>query len=327
MYAGLSQSYQWNMMNQNNAVTNRVVQMLKEGTQVTTAMLASDLNIIRNRLRSPLHQKILEALKIGESGSGSPDGSILLMYSTEIKIPIYLPFIILQTKPGVYGGIIFLNQCECVKGDAEYTTNTRKLKVALECCYVALRFMQHDLITSPKLTSTQIIRPAAKIYSHVMVECLNRKFNVKLDQTVCNQVMFMMSRFFITTVLGYHPSTDVMENYCMYECLNPDVGSIRLVSDQFSDADLLDISTFIQKLATVPELKGRLGKLTVSSFVEMYVNMYNAPMTLSMEVFPYLFFNIVSVVQATYINNYHMLKQIVGDDGMRLYSHIVTMLN
>lgn len=324
MYAGLAQSYQWNMMNQHNVVTSRIMQILKTGTQVKTSMIASDLNIIRNRLRSPLFNQILEALKYGETDSAN--GSIVLMFSNEIKIPIYLPFIILQTKPGTYGGVVFLNHCECVQNESEYVTNTKRLKVALESCYVALRFMQPDLVNSPKLTSPTIIRPSTKIYSHIMVECLNRKFNIKLDRTVCNQIMFMMSRYFITTVLGYHPSTDVLENYCMYECLTPDVGSIRLVNDQFTEDDFKDISTFLNKLVTIQELKGRLGKLTVSAFVEMYVNLYNAPMILAMEVFPYLFFNIVSVTQATYVNNYHMLKTIVGDDGMKLYSSIVTML-
>ena len=94
----------------------------------------------------------------------------------------------------------------------------------------------------------------------------------------------------------------------------------------FSPEDFENISTFITKLSSIPELKGRIGKLTVSGFVESYVNMYNAPMTLSLESFQYLVFNVISVLQTTYVNNYHMLKNIIGDDGSKLYAQLVAIL-
>jgi hypothetical protein len=58
----------------------------------------------------------------------------------------------------------------------------------------------------------------------------------------------------------------------------------------------------------------------------MFVTLYNAPMTLALEVFPYLIYNILSVLQTTYVNNYHMLKNIVGDDGTKLYGYLVSIL-
>jgi hypothetical protein len=117
-----------------------------------------------------------------------------------------------------------------------------------------------------------------------------------------------------------------MENFCLYELKNADLNSIRVVNDRFEVADFENIGTFISKLVTVPELQGRIGKMNVNAFVQMFVTLYNAPMTLALEVFPYLIYNILSVLQTTYVNNYHMLKNIVGDDGTKLYGYLVSIL-
>lgn len=318
MYANLSNSYQWNMMNQNGSITNRISDILSNGRQVTPEEISTALNTIRNRLRSPLIVQIIDSLK---------NGRINMVYAEQIKIPLYLPFIVLQPSKGTYAGVVFLNHCECSPGENEYNVDSRKLKVSLESCYLALRMIELDTAHNTKLVSPSIIRPATKIYAHSVIECINRKYSVKLDQTVYNQVIYMVSRYFIGTVLGYNPDSATMENYCMYNCNNPDLGSIRIVNDQFSHEDFKNISTFITKLTNIPELQGRIGKLNVSSFIQMYVNLYNAPMTLALETFSYLVYNIIAVLNMTYVNNYHMLKNIVGDEGSKLYAQLITILS
>ncbi|MCM1219756.1 MAG: hypothetical protein NC548_35185 [Lachnospiraceae bacterium] len=316
MYASLGSSYQWNMMNQNGAVTNRIAEVLKNERAVTPEQLATAFSTIRNRVRSPIMNQLMDAIKKGD---------IVMVFAETVKIPLYLPFIVLQAN-GKYTGVVFLDHCECTPGETEYNVDPRKLKVSLESCYFALRMMAMDSAHSTKLVSPDLIRPATKIYTHSLIECINRKYSIKLDQIIYNQVSFMISRFFIGTVLGYNPDSSIMENFCLYDLKNPEIGIIRIVNDQFTPDDMKNVSTFITKLVDVPELKGRIGKLNVSSLVQMYVSLYNAPMTLALEVFPYLVYNILSVIQTTYVNNYHMLKNIIGDDGNKLYGHLVAIL-
>ena len=63
MYASLSKSYQWNMMNHNNAITNRISDVMKNGTQVSPDQVSMALKTIQNRLRSPLMTQINDSLK------------------------------------------------------------------------------------------------------------------------------------------------------------------------------------------------------------------------------------------------------------------------
>ncbi len=316
-YANLSNSYQWNLMNTNNALTDRIAEAMKTGKQVTLAQLETAFKAIQNRVKSPIYNQLIKSVK---------DERIVMVYCEQVKIPLYLPFVVIKGGATGLTGIVFLNHCECVPGETEYTVDPRKLKVSMESCYFAIRMMEMDISGNPKLTSPSIIRPASKIYTHTVTECINRKYTIKLDQNIYNSVSFMVSRFFINTVLGYNPDYDTVENFCLYDLKNPDLSSIRIVNERFEVGDFTDFSKFLTKLVSVPELQGRIGKLNVNTFLQMFISLYNAPMTLALEVFPYLVYNILSVLQTTYVNNYHMLKNIIGEDGGKLYGYLVAIL-
>ena len=187
---------------------------------------------------------------------------------------------------------------------------------------MALKFV--ELNKSPKLTAVNIVRPASKIYAFMVAECINRKHSIKLDPDTFNQVLFILSRFFIKTVMGATFDDEQLETYCLYNCTNPNLQAIRRVTDQFTDKDYENIATVLTKMASIPQLKNRLGKLTVSNFLESYINIYDAAMLLALENFSYFVYNVISVLNSTYVNNYHVLKQIVGKDGVSLYSALIT---
>ena len=317
-YANLSDSYQWNLMNTNNTISGRIAEIMKTGKQITPVEISTTLKTIQNRVRSPIYNQMANAIA---------SGRMIMVFCESVKVPLYLPFVLLRGQNHLQTGIVFLNHCECTKGETEYIADPRKLKVSLESCYFALRMMDLDAAHNPKLTAPSLIRPSSKIYTNIVTECINRKYTIKLDQSAYNQIFFMISKFFIKTVLGYNPDSSTIENFCLYELKNPDIGAIRIVNDQFDEAeDFKDFGKFMSKLVSIPQLQGRIGKLNVNTFIQMYVTLYNATMTLALEVYPYLVYNILSVLQTTYVNNYHMLKNIVGDDGSKLYGYLVSIL-
>ena len=119
---------------------------------------------------------------------------------------------------------------------------------------------------------------------------------------------------------------DIMDSYCIMGCNNPNVPLLKQTLADFKDEDFVNIQTVITALANHPRLKSRLGKLTVSGFIESYINMYDSPMMLALENFPYFVFNILSVNARTYINRYQLLENTVGDDGKKLYGALVTTI-
>ena len=315
MYSPLSNSYEWQILNKDGQATDKVAEALKTGTTVTFEMMPNTFSRLRNRLKSPIMSKITEAVK---------NGTIQMVYTPqELRIPLYLPFILVNnqnTKLPV--GLVFLSNCGCTLDGDEYSCDEYKLKSSLESCFMALKFV--ELNKSPKLTAVNIVRPASKIYAFMVAECINRKHSIKLDPDTFNQVLFILSRFFIKTVMGATFADDQLETYCLYNCTNPNLQTIRRVTDQFTDKDYENIATVLTKMASIPQLKNRLGKLTVSNFLESYINIYDAAMLLALENFSYFVYNVISVLNSTYVNNYHVLKQIVGKDGVSLYSALIT---
>ena len=318
MYAQLSTSYQWKQLNHNDAMMNKIQAVLSEGRIVTLNDIPSAVLKLKNRVKSPITTKILEAIS---------EGDIILIHAPTVKMPLYLPFIVSQTAPNSFKGYVFLNSLVTstyVEGK-ELELNDRQLKVVLEACYISLE--TRKLGDSPKLRSSAMLKSGSKIYSGIVTECINRKHGIKLDPNVYNSLLYLTSKYYIYTMIGCkNMSQEVLDNYCLYNCTNFDIIAMRRITDQFTDADFEHIGTFISKLASVPELQKRLGSLTVTNFLESYINMYDSTMLFALEVFPYFLYNIIAVNESTYINNYQALKNIVGDDGRKIYADLIVMV-
>lgn len=322
MYATLNDSYQWSQLNVNGAMNTKIKTILDKGEVISMDRMPTAMLQFKNRIKSPVSSNIINRIE---------QGSIVMIYSPEVKIPVYLPYIITKSGSDIKG-IIFLNALDPSTNradgsssttDNELFVNANKLKVSLESCYFSLCI--REMGNSPKLRSTTIIKSGSKIYSYLLTECINRKHAIKLDETVYNSLLYIFSRYYVGTMIGCRHSMEpeTMRNYCLYNCKNTDIISMNKILSEFGDSDFDNIAVLINKIKTVPEFNKRLGDVTVSNFLESYINMYNASMLLGLEVFDYFLYNIISVNDSTYINNYPILKNIVGQDGRKIYSDMV----
>ena len=317
MYSQLSNSFQWSMLNNKGQLSDLLQSVVAEGTQITFDKMPVVLSTLKNRVKSPILQKILESVN---------NNDIVMVHVPEsIRVPLYLPFILMAQSSTNCKGIVFLNNCEGAMLETEYTCNATKLKVALESCYMALQmFYKRDNV---KLQSPQLLRPSVKIYSQMIVSCIDRKHSIKLDQDIFNSVIYLTSKYFIRTVMGCTKFDETtLDSYCLSNCVNPNYISIKQIVSDFEDADFENIATLIKAMSTNKHMLSRLGKLTVTNFTESYINMYDSSMLLALENYPYFVFNVLSVNARTYINRYQMLESIVGDDGKKLYAALISTI-
>lgn len=326
MYNTLSNSYIWSTFNatpiipngtSGGAVIRRINNFIKSGRVINFVDEMPTVYLkLKNRLKSPITSKYLEYIKSGD---------IKLIYNPDVRIPTYLPFFTLQMEPNSYTGFIPINNLSPVVTENEITLNVERLKVAVETCYITMKIF--DLGENTKLLSVPIIRNGSKIYSSIVSTCLDRKHSIRLSVNIYNTIIFLCSKFFVGTILGLFKKTQnitndkmaEINNYCFYNCTDPDIRFIGKIDDQFNFEDYNNIATFINKLASIPELQVRLKNLTVDNFIEAYIRIYNASMLLSLEVFQYFLFNVISVVDQTYVNEFPILKNLVGDEGKKLY--------
>lgn len=317
MHNQLANSYQWNMLNKNNRINLTIQSLAKEGESVILDRMPTATSIIRNRMKSPIFGKIVE--EIG-------NGNIILLHtpSNNVQVPAFLPFVTMQRGQS-YMVMVFLDLCEAKTGEGgEILINERKLKVSMESAYLALRMM--DRVNEGKVASANIMKPSSKMYTYMITECINKKHSIKMDQPIFNAITYLISKFFMRTVVGSTATEEVIDTYCMGNCVNPNPELIHQYIAGVEDSDFANISTIITKMISIPQLQSRIGKMTMSNFTESFINTYDAAMLLAMEIYPYFVFNILSVNETTYANNYFHLKNIVGDDGKKLYASLISTL-
>lgn len=316
MYASLNDSYQWNHLNSGNALNEKIADVMKNGEVVGPDRIPTALLTLKNKLKSPIMSKILEAIE---------DRTLTMIYTPKIKIPMYLPFILTKAGPHTVKGFVFMNNLDakCDTEGGEIFLNVRKLKVALESCFIGMTLGK--TVDSPKMRSTTILRSGSRIYSNIIAECINRRHGTKIDPVVHNSILYLASRYYVGTMIGCRGTMDpeTMRNYCFYNCKNIEFTEIGRVVESFEEKDFNNIGTFITKLSQVEALQKRLGNLTISNFIESYINMYDASMLLALENFYYFMYNVEAVLESTYTNNYQVLKNIVGDDGKKIYSDLI----
>lgn len=319
MYSQLTNSYCWSMLNGKGQLNSLVQTIIAEGEEIPFDKMPTIYSSLKNRQKSAIMTKLSESVE---------NGDIVMVHCNpeKIRIPLYLPFIIVSTGASITAckGIVLLNNCEGCMMEDEYDCNATKLKVSLESCYMALQMV--ILQNSTKLQASQLVRPSVKIYSHIISECLSRKYSIKLDQDIFNTVLYLVSKYFVKTVMGCSIDDSTLDNYCMAGCINPNITILKKTVSEFEDSDFKNISTLLIALSKHPRLISRLGKLTVSGFIESYINMYDASMMLALENYSYFVFNVLSVNARTYINRYQMLESVVGDDGKKLYASLITTI-
>lgn len=312
MYATLSDSYEWKHLNSGGALDDRIMKVISNGTIVTPDKIPTAMPQIKNKLKSILMPDMLQAME---------DGDLVLVYKPDTKIPVYLPFIVTAPGPHRRVGYVFLNNLDASDTGDEIMLNARKLKVSMESCFIAMKL--NLLGESPKTKTTAILRTGSKIYSAIISECINRKHSTKLDLVCHNSIIYTASMYYIYTILGCkNLDEETLRNYCLYNCKSVDYIQLDRIVCQFKPEDYTDISTYIKRLMTIDELHKRLSKLNVTNFLESFINMYDASMLLGLEVFNYLLYNIISVNESTYVNNYQLLKNIVGEEGKKLYADV-----
>ena len=78
----------------------KILKLINTGEHVSPNRIPTAMLQIKNKLKSILMPDMLEAME---------DGDLVLIYEPNIKIPIYLPFIVTAPGPHRRIGYIFLN--------------------------------------------------------------------------------------------------------------------------------------------------------------------------------------------------------------------------
>ena len=308
----MSDSYIFNMINKNNIINENILKSITKGEVLSLEKDLPEAAMIINRnFKYPLKLRVLELLS---------NGKIILKFSPkDVKIPTSVPFVLYKDTTNTVKAIVFADLYTHQLSDGTYKTDAKKLYCMMEAATIALGYLQNYKGLSNNAT---VINAGAEIYSNMVMRVLNKKYSL-IDKNKINAVLFLASKFYMISVLGLSDS-DIVTNYAKKNLRNANPMLIDNINSVFTEADFKDIATFVQALSN--DTKNGLGMqdLTVRGFIESFINMYDSASILSLELFPYYMYNIISVLNSAYINNQYVLEDMVigTGKGAQLYNSL-----
>lgn len=298
--SALSDSYIYSMFNTNKNVTIRITEAYKTGKKLDSSYIEEQILQMKRTRLSPLLDKVLRAFE---------NGDIILLYSDTVVVSQAIPFVIIKTG-NVNKALIFVNKFGNISDNGEVyggkilNITMKDLYVLMESAYIALNYYNHFITIN---RSTALMKLTCNIYTSMMLRILNKEFALSLDQEMYNNISFIISRFYLEKVWEC-TNKELIFNYACQNILTPNKLNLKLVDDQYSSANINDISELI---TFISNFSPKLSKLTTRYFVECYVNNYKIPATLGMDTFPYFLFILICAYNGSFLVNQPIINDII----------------
>lgn len=302
----VSDSFLFKKMNENAAVTSRVLQAIKSGKVISESDIEEQLIQIRRTRISPLADQVIGAFQRGD---------IVLIYSETVRVIQSIPFIVANAS-GKNRAYIFTMSYGTYAvpkraSDKEKVFNIgmKDLYALMEGAYIALEYYK-----TPQLFSKNIglMKTCVSVYTSMFLRILNKEYALSLAPVEFNQVSYCIARFFLENVWELN-SNEMSHAYAFGTILNGNRMDFIQLQDEWENAD---VKTMDQLIEFLREHFPRLRSLTIRYFTEYYMNTYRATVVLGLDVLPYFLFIISSSLLGSFIANqpviYEILKNTKG---------------
>jgi len=309
----LQDTFIYRNLNQSGAVTNNIAKILQNGTVLKKNNLEEAFMIINKNFKFPLKYKVLNEVETGD---------IMLMYSPDgAKIPSCMPFFLTKNAADKVVAVVVVDVYGTMnKENGNVNIDPKKLYTMIESAYLA-KLCYH--YSKQIATRNVIITNGSAVYSNMFVRVLNKKYALNVDKSKMHKVLFLASKFYLINMLGLTDS-EMVTNYALKNCVNGNPFVLKEINDMMVPEDFTDFSTFVKAL-TKEGMNLGLKDLTVRSYMEAYIHMYDAAALLALESFPYFLYNVLSVTNGAYINNQYVLEDIVDVNGAKIYADLMTL--
>lgn len=297
----LSDSYIYGLFNNDLTMTKRIAEAVKNGLVIDSSYIQEQILQIKRTRLSPLVDNVLKAYE---------DGNILLIYSKIIKIPRFIPFVVLKMG-NTNKVVIFVNNhgiitdSGVVDGGKSLTVPMKDLYVLMEGAYLALSYYSYPVKFQ---RSIGLMKLTNNIYTTMILNILNKEYGLSMNQELFNTVSFCISRFYLERVWGLD-NRDLIFNYALQTCTNfVNKSALTITNDEYTQANIDSIDKLI---IFIKNVSPRLNALNTRYFTECYINLYKDIALLSMDTLPYFIFTLSATYCGSFMVNQPKLSDII----------------
>lgn len=308
----MNDSAVFNYLNDNNRINNTIVNILTKGTVLSVKNI-EQAYVTMKMYKYPLRAKVLEAVDQGRV--------TLLFAPKDLKMTPALPFFLQKSSNGATRAVVLVDIYGSMDEAGNVTIDPKKLYTVLEAAYLGLVYSNEYNSIAKR---TGVITNGSAIYCNMFARVLNRKYALNTDKVKLHKVQFLASKFFLINILG-NKDGETITNYALKNCVGANTIILRDLDDQVPEEAYTNLNTFIKTL-TRPELHLNFGdSLTVRSYIEQYIMMYDQSALLALELFPYFILTVNAVNSGAYLNNQLILEDIIDKNGIKLYQDMLTV--
>ena len=313
----LQESYIYQQLNRGYNVSKKITDTLVNGKVVTAEAMVTPLTTLERNIRLKDREAIVAMIKSGKiKVVMSPEGS---------KMPSSIPWIVAQGPNGAKTGYVFGD----VYGRIEKRTGyldviPMKLYTQLLGVYKAMLMYEHG---NWAINNRGFVNAGMTIYANLFVKVLNKKYSLNTNTVKLNRILFLSAKFFLVNHIGMSATSVTTDNYAKAILKSPNFMDIDAINDEMGPEAYENLNSFITGLMSIGSIEMTLPGLSLSSFLERYMTMYDGAMLLSLENLGYFCYNISGVVLSSYINSQFALEDICEKEGVKMHVALSNLTN
>lgn len=309
----LSSTYLFKMFDETIGLQQKMVELSRGSTILGDDDLMEHISAIDRRYNFPLKNKIMEDYK---------NNRIVLLYNEKnVRLPNTIPCYLLNNGTNIMCCVNVSNIASKNK-QGQYILDTKHLYAYMQAGTILTTCYQKY---SSIINKATVVKLGSEIYSKLFTKVVNKMFTLNVTPAKLDVITFLSSWFFIHRVLGRDSESmeDMNKKYALENCKS---GSRLVIEDYVTafdpEKDFVNFDTFIQALANnIPGLE----EISVRNFTNQYMMNYGPTMLLSLEFLPTLLFNLGSISVGAFLNNQHVLENMVGKEGEKLLKELVNL--
>lgn len=276
---------------------------LTEGEVLTQVQLEEQFVLIKKYVKSALKPKILSELQ---------SGRIKLIYAPDSVMKMSsVPFVMTKNN-GELCANVFVSSFGNRRVDGQVNVDYRKLYALMESAYMARQFVsKYD-----RFKNNGAILQGCILYANMFAKPINKKFNLHLDKTKENYLLFLAAKFYLINVVGL-TNEDIIFNTAMKACKAGNPILLKEADLQIDIDAFKNLGTFIEALKD-DTLNLGLSTLTGRGFLENYISLYGGAAVFALEMFPYFLFVINATINSMGLVNNYSLEDLVEKQGPKI---------
>lgn len=292
--SSMEDSYIYKSFNASNALVERIIKYVKSAVALDKTYFEEQYSQIKKTNISPLSPKVLEAFD---------NGIVELLYSTNTKMTISVPFIIRKSN-GKVVATIFISSFSTLDKDDNLTIPVKQLYALMESAYVAWQLQVNPMKIQRNIG---LMRLCNTIYTQMILRILNKDYALSLDKVLYDKASYAISRFFLSQVWMY-PNPELIESYASIDLKNIENLDLSLTKQGYDSEDIKSIDDLMRFLST---LSPRMKEVNTRYFIERFINTYHGSSIMSIDYLPYLFFVIINILLSSFLISQVALNDVV----------------